>query len=97
MLNHSFFIKTEFLSIFILYFIVFYCLDINGKSESNIIDIIKDVSKYCTVIMIAHRINSIKNIDNIYVLKEGFILAKGTHEELLKKCGYYSSLVGKYK
>lgn len=47
--------------------------------------------------MIAHRINSIKNIDNIYVLKEGFILAKGTHEELLKKCGYYSSLVGKYK
>ena len=71
--------------------------DLDGKAEGNIIDIIKDVSKYCTVIMIAHRINSIKNIDNIYVLKEGFILAKGTHEELLKKCGYYSSLVGKYK
>ncbi|HGP0548488.1 TPA: ABC transporter ATP-binding protein [Streptococcus pyogenes] len=71
--------------------------DLDGKAEGNIIDIIKDVSKYCTVIMIAHRINSIKNIDNIYVLKEGFILAKGTHEELTKKCGYYSSLVGKYK
>ena len=46
----------------------------------------------CTKIVIAHRLETIKNADKILVLKEGNIVGVGRHEELLSKNDYYTAL-----
>ena len=46
-----------------------------------------------TTITIAHRFLTIKNVDLIYVLKDGKLHEQGTHEELLKKGGYYCEII----
>lgn len=43
----------------------------------------------CTKIIIAQRISSVKNADEIIVLEQGIITERGTHEQLLKRNGYY--------
>ena len=49
-----------------------------------------------TVIMIAHRLTSIKNVDEILVLKEGKIIERGTDKELLKENSLYKYFVDLY-
>ena len=46
-----------------------------------------------TVFVIAHRLNTIQNADQIIVLNEGRIEEMGTHAELLKKQGHYYEMV----
>ncbi|MCR4578742.1 MAG: ABC transporter ATP-binding protein/permease [Treponema sp.] len=58
------------------------------KMNAAIAEIIKDK----TVIVIAHRLSSIKNADKICVLKEGDLIAEGTHEQLIKDCEEYKTL-----
>lgn len=58
------------------------------KMNAAISEIIKDK----TVIVIAHRLSSIKNADKICVLKEGDLIAEGTHEQLIKNCEEYKTL-----
>lgn len=49
-----------------------------------------------TVIMIAHRLSTVTNADQIYVLKDGKIAESGTHEGLLKMDGIYSHMWSEY-
>ena len=42
--------------------------------------------------MVTHRLNYIKNADCIFVIRNGKVFEKGTHEELLKNNKYYQSL-----
>lgn len=58
------------------------------KMNAAIAEIVKDK----TVIVIAHRLSSIKNADKICVLKAGNVIAQGTHEELSKSCQEYQKL-----
>jgi ATP-binding cassette, subfamily B, multidrug efflux pump len=45
-----------------------------------------------TAIIIAHRLSTIRNVDRIFVLKQGALLEAGTHDELLEQGGLYASL-----
>ena len=45
-----------------------------------------------TVVVVAHRLNSIREVDNIVVVDDGRVVAQGTHEELLRDCGLYAHL-----
>ena len=56
----------------------------------------KELTKHSTVIMIAHRLSTIKGADRIYVLNHGSVEEEGSHEELLKKNGLYSSMWQEY-
>lgn len=58
------------------------------KMNAAIAEIVKDK----TVIVIAHRLSSIKNADKICVLKAGNVIAQGTHEELMKNCKEFQKL-----
>ncbi|NET30598.1 MAG: ABC transporter ATP-binding protein [Cyanothece sp. SIO1E1] len=45
-----------------------------------------------TAIIIAHRLSTIRNVDRIFVLKQGHLIESGSHEQLLRKEGLYASL-----
>jgi len=64
----------------------------DAENENLIQEAIKNLIKDKTVIVIAHRLKSIMEADNIIVLKEGKIIEEGAHEELLEKDGEYKSL-----
>ena len=65
---------------------------VDMETESYIQKQLKNIQqeKDCTVFIIAYRISSIKDSDMILVLDHGHIIEQGTHEELLKKNGYYA-------
>ena len=46
-----------------------------------------------TVVVVAHRLSTIKNADQIIVLNKGFVAEIGKHDELLEKKGFYYNLV----
>ena len=50
-----------------------------------------------TLIIIAHRLENIKNVDKILVLSNGEIKEKGTYQELLNKKNYFYNLVNSKK
>ena len=47
----------------------------------------------CTVILVAHRLSTVVNADQICVIHDGKVAEKGTHDELLESKGVYAKLV----
>ena len=56
-----------------------------------------EMAKNRTVIMIAHRLTTVRNADRIYVLKDGEIEESGSHGELVEKGGLYSRMWNDYQ
>ena len=66
---------------------------LDSESEKLIQKSIEDLSEHKTIIIIAHRVSTIKNADVIYVMEEGRIIESGTYEELIDKHGHFRSIV----
>lgn len=65
---------------------------LDTESERLVQDALEKLMKTRTTVAVAHRLSTIKHADEICVLYEGKIVERGTHEELIKKEGYYKKL-----
>ena len=66
---------------------------VDADNELYIQEAINELCKGKTLLVIAHRLNTIKNADKIIVIRNGQIEEQGTHEELLKNKGLYSKFI----
>ena len=62
------------------------------RTEVLVQDAFEELMKGRTSFIVAHRLSTIKNADQILVMKAGNIIERGTHEELLARGGFYANL-----
>ena len=67
--------------------------NIDPENEKELMEAIQALTKDKTVIMIAHRLKTIRNVDQIYVIDQGKIVESGKHEELLRENGIYKKFI----
>jgi ATP-binding cassette subfamily B protein len=66
---------------------------LDANNEKNIVANLSEFLERRTSVIIAHRLSTVKNADQVIVLENGQITEVGTHNDLLKKQGYYYDLV----
>ena len=64
---------------------------LDAKTEYDLVKAVKDRGISC--IVVAHRLSTIRDCDEIIVLDKGVVVERGTHEELYKRGGAYAELV----
>lgn len=67
--------------------------NVDPENEKHLQDAIAELTKDKTIIMIAHRLKTVRSASQILVLSEGKILQKGNHEKLMKEGGIYADFV----
>ena len=66
---------------------------LDANNEKIIVDNLNEITQDKTVLVIAHRLSTVKNADNIIVIDAGVIIEQGNHTELINKKGAYFNLV----
>jgi ATP-binding cassette subfamily B protein len=66
---------------------------LDASNEKTIMDNLGKFFEGRTVVIVAHRLSTVKNADNIVVLEKGKIAESGTHEQLIKSKGAYYNLI----
>lgn len=66
---------------------------LDATNERVIMDNLRKFYKGKTVVVVAHRLSTVKDADQIVVMKQGRIVEEGTHSELINKQGHYYTLV----
>lgn len=67
--------------------------NVDPENERELMLAIKELTKEKTILMIAHRLKTVRNADRIYVIDKGKIAQQGTHEDLMKDKGIYRDFV----
>ena len=67
---------------------------LDADNEAMVQKALDEISKERTVIMIAHRLKTVRSADQILVLQDGKIVEKGTHNQLIGQKGLYARLWG---
>jgi ATP-binding cassette subfamily B protein len=67
--------------------------NVDPENERDLIEAVKELTKEKTVIMIAHRLKTVRNADQIVVINKGRIAEQGKHEELIAKGGIYAKFI----
>ena len=65
---------------------------LDNKTEKSIMSSIDNLSKELTIVMIAHRLSTVKNCDIIYVLEKGVIVDSGSYDELQYRCKLFTEM-----
>ena len=66
---------------------------LDANNEKGILEHLQSFYQGRTVIIVAHRLSTVKNADKIVVLNHGQIVEEGTHIELTKQKGFYYKLI----
>lgn len=66
--------------------------NVDVESEESIMQVIRDIAKEKTVILISHRLYNCILSDHIYFLKDGIIMEEGTHDHLMNMNGEYAKI-----
>lgn len=67
--------------------------NVDPENERDLMEAIDELTKEKTVIMIAHRLKTVRRASQILVIDRGRIAEQGNHEELIKKNGIYASFI----
>ena len=65
---------------------------LDNETQLKIQQAIENLQKEYTILIIAHRLSTVRNADSILMLSEGKIIAEGNHSKLLKECKQYRDL-----
>lgn len=85
--------RELFIKILTIYFFDEATNALDTKNEREIVNNLNEFFKDKTVIIVAHRLSTVQNADQIVVMDNGYIVETGTHENLVKKEGVYYHLV----
>lgn len=67
--------------------------NVDPENEKDLMEAVQALTKEKTILMIAHRLKTVKNADQIFVVDKGQIVQSGTHDELMKQDGIYRRFV----
>jgi ATP-binding cassette subfamily B protein len=67
--------------------------NVDPENEEKLIEAVDALTREKTIIMIAHRLKTVRNADQILVIDKGQIAEQGTHEQLMQKEGIYKSFI----
>lgn len=67
--------------------------NVDPENEAELTEAIEALTKEKTIIMITHRLKTVRHADQIFVIDSGKIAQSGTHEELMKEDGIYRAFV----